>query len=151
MASNAKEKLSYLKVHSQIITARIRKMGKVLFSQVCVCQREGGGENPRPVVPGPFLRGRGCPWSLVPGPFWEGRRRGAPVLVLVGGGGTPVLVLVGGGVPLSWSGRGYPCPGPGGGGEYPWPSPGRVRGYPCPSQLLGQPPPPPPPPSQDTP
>ena len=44
----------------RIFTACNRRMGKVLFSQVCVCPQGGG----YPMVSGP----RSLPWSLVPGP-----------------------------------------------------------------------------------
>ena len=80
-----------------IFTTRIRRMGKVLFSQVCVCP-QGMGEGV-PIVSGlrSFPRGGG---TLVSGPRSQ---------VLFGGGRYPVLVLARGG--------GVPCPGPGWGRE----------------------------------
>ena len=116
-----------ISLEHMIFTARIRRMGKVMFSQVSVHSHGGitpcprffprslvpgpflaGGRYPSPrffpryLVPGPFP-GYHCPWffprSLVPGPF-SGLPQSWP-------GGTPVLV------------RKYPNPGWG----YPGPSP----------------------------
>ena len=88
-----------------IVTACIRRMGKVLFSQVSVCSQQGGTS-----VPGSFLGH----WSQVlsggggyPSP---GQGRGCPS---TGQGGTPVLA---GGYPL----LGYPLARSG------WGTPGQV-------------------------
>ena len=59
--NNCVEILNWL---HQIITARIRRLGKVMFSQPCVCPQVWGG--------------RGVLQSLVPGPFW-----GYPSLLIV--------------------------------------------------------------------
>ena len=58
-----------------IFTARIRRMGKVLFSQMCVCQ-QGERVVPCSLAYGPktFPRGGGTlltgSWSLVPVYLW---------------------------------------------------------------------------------
>ena len=81
----------------QPITARIRRMAKVLFSQVCLFTREEGGLPQCQVlseVSGPrsfplsswgrYPSPRFFPRSLVPGPF-------SGSTLLLAGGGTPVL------------------------------------------------------------
>ena len=78
-----------------IITTCIRRIGKVMFSQMCVCPHPGGTPVPGS-YPGPLL-GKGYP---SPGQ--------GSTLVLAGG----TTVLVGGGVPQSQLGGtpGYPWP-----------------------------------------
>ena len=65
----------------RLVTARIRRMGKVMFHRRVYVHGEGV---PQSLVPGPFLGGRGCtPVRPVAG---EGD---TPVRPLVGEGGTP--------------------------------------------------------------
>ena len=62
-------------------------MGKVLFSQMCVCPQVEGVPlitGPWSLVPGSFRGGTGggTPLSLVPGPIPGGRAGSTPVLIL---------------------------------------------------------------------
>ena len=78
----------------QMITDHIRRMGKVMFSQVCVSPQET------------VLQITGL-WSSVPGDFLG---EGYPVLVMAGGGEYSILLLGWGGGTVSWSwlGKGVP-------------------------------------------
>ena len=100
IASNYCRQLNKIRFRNHVVTTRIRRLGKVLFSQMCVCQRG------YPMVSGPrsftglmfFLAG-GSTQSC----HWFNPRS------CLGGGGTPVLSLV-----LPRSMRGYPNLGQGG-------------------------------------
>ena len=101
-----------LKMKTSIVTTFIQRMGKVLFSQVCVCPQGG---TPWSLVSGYFpglwslvlYRGGGYPspvtgpvQSPVLGPAWEGDwGRGTLVLSLVLPGGHPSPIT---GPALGW-------------------------------------------------
>ena len=89
----------------RFITARIQRMGKVMFSLCLSVPRVGHSGS---LVPGHFAGGRGGV-PLVTGSRSFAKGRGVP-LVSSGGGGIPVRSLLGQGVSQSgpfW-GRGYP-------------------------------------------
>ena len=117
-----------------IITARIRRMGKVLFSQACVCPRGGGGGESYPMVSGL----RFLPWSFVPGPFqwvcYPSPVTG-PVQSSVLG---PALGAAEGCTPVLPMGRGVPLPRTGVSPSQDWSTPQDRTGYP-PGQDRGTP------------
>ena len=120
--SSGSMKLLIFEIYSQSITARIRRMGKVMFPQACVCRQMEGV----PLIPS--LGG-----GQVPGPF---QGKGYPSQVLEQGTSPPPSP--------PRPGQGYPFlpqPGPGQATLTPPPPPVYSRqGYPPP---LPSPPPPP--------
>ena len=82
----------------QIITDRIRMMGKVMFSQVSVCPQGGGYPSPR------FL-----PKSLVSGPFQGGTPQPGLGYPLAGTGAPPPAQLELGYPPWGQNSRASTC------------------------------------------